>query len=150
MHVGLQDVEVVLTFKGHAVAQDLLESKYTKHEVLNALNDLPVEIEQITPDAEVVPETQAKEGQSDEGIEEAQQEEGNEEGQADEGIEETQEEEEGIDETQPLPQPWMPLPQPKLRKKSERIAKKPRKTYSESGKKKGTVGSSTGDPIVFE
>ncbi|KAL4556476.1 hypothetical protein LXL04_039130 [Taraxacum kok-saghyz] len=46
---GLQDVAVVLTFKGHAAAQDLIQSHYSEAEVLRCLIENPIEVEQITP-----------------------------------------------------------------------------------------------------
>ncbi|KAL4578157.1 hypothetical protein LXL04_014276 [Taraxacum kok-saghyz] len=60
---GLHDVAVVLTYHGHAVAQDLIQSHYTEAEVLMALIENPIEVEQITPspeqeDVAVIAETQ--------------------------------------------------------------------------------------------
>ncbi|KAL4587378.1 hypothetical protein LXL04_000247 [Taraxacum kok-saghyz] len=161
---GLHDVAVVLTFKGHADVQDLIQSYYTEVEVLMALVENLIEVQQITPspeqedvaiaetqdDVDLVAETQdqvQRETEEEAGIKETQHQVQNEELPA--GIGEPQDlvqDEEmaaGLGEPHDLVQDEE-MPAPRTRKKSQRIVK------IKLGKKIGGPGATSDAPYSLD
>ena len=154
----------MLTYKGHADAQDLIQSHYTEAEVLMALIESEIEVEQITPnpeqedvaivetqdDVDLVAETQEqvqRETEEEAGIEETQHQVQNEELPA--GIGEPQDlvqDEEmaaGLGEPHDLVQDEE-MPAPRTRKKSQRIVK------IKLGKKIGGPGATSDAPYSLD
>ena len=145
----------MLTYQGHAVAQDLIQSHYTEAEVLMALIENPIEVEQITPspeqeDVDLVAETQEqvqRETEEEVGIEETQHQVQNEELPVGIGEPQHQLQNEELAAYMGEPQDQVQneeLPAPRTRKKSQRIVLK------KLGKKIGGPGATSDAPYSVD